>query len=105
MLTNVVTTTQNNVIPYPLQYSHCIKATPGQPDRSPYTQYETRSVDVLIQRLSDDSSDDSSDDDTFVVTRNGEQLGWGECKADAIFDAVYNLMDRSRTAAGFVRRS
>jgi hypothetical protein len=52
-----------------LDYPHCIKVTPGKPDSFPYTEFERRSIEVELRRIT--AGDDYR---YFVVTWCGREL-------------------------------
>ena len=77
-----------------IQYSHCTKFTPGQLDRDPFSQYESRSVNVRL-------SEECFEGEAFYRVRIGDRiLATGETAEEAIANAQYRLMSESREKAG-----
>lgn len=83
---------------FSLTYSHCTKATPGELDRYPFSEYEHRTVRAIMYRVRWDDLLDNEPDD-FRVEVDGKFAGEGDTKEDAVHDARYRLMDRSRQEA------
>lgn len=82
---------------FPITYAHCTKATAGQPDRYPFTEYEFRTVDALMYR--DHGNPIFGLEDDFFVEVDGKRLPSGDTKEDAVGMARYWLMHYSREAA------
>lgn len=81
-----------------LTYAHCTHATAGKGDVAPFTRYETRSVEFVMYRVGPHPMI-QDDEDSFDVEVDGEIVGSGDTKEEAIGDARYRLMDKSRSAA------
>jgi len=81
-----------------LTYSHCIKATRGQLDRYPHTDYVRKTVDAKMWRYPA-AIEIGETADTFAVEVNGQLFESGDTKEDAIHEACYWLMNNSRQEA------
>lgn len=88
---------------FDLTYAHCTRYTAGQPDRDPFSSYEFRVVRAKMFRVAPDRLLGETED-SFELERDGQVIGWGDTKQDAIHDARYRLMDRSRTEAEEISR-
>ena len=78
-----------------IAYAHCTFATPGQLDREPFTRYELATIDVTLTFL----KADGFTPDWYHVTLGGVVIGDGESCEDALGEARYGLMCRSRDRA------
>ena len=81
-------------------YAHCVHAEHGKPDVAPFTRYVFRTVEAVMYRHSPHWMLGETED-TFSVEVDGTPVGFGDTKDDAAGESRYNLMDRSRTTAGF----
>jgi hypothetical protein len=79
-----------------ITYSHCVKYTPGQLDRAPFSAYIMKTVEIDLYRCSGDSTDPQ---EWFKIKIDGQFLSSGDTIDDAIFEAQYRLMACSRDVA------
>lgn len=81
-----------------LKYAHCTKATFGQLDRAPFSQYVFREIEVTLWKHAPDPIN-GFPDDHYTIDLNGEPLAYGDTISDCCHDAKYRLMAISRDAA------
>lgn len=78
-----------------IRYAHCVKWTPGQLDREPFSQYESRTIEVEMTLF----RNHDEDCDEWIVRYNNKVIAnepWG---SNAMAMAAYNMMNTSRIEA------
>lgn len=77
-----------------IQFAKCVQWRTGELDVHPYSKYEVDSLDVALIKV--EPEPDYPFSAWIVRTLEGQKIGAGETENEAIDDAEYYLMNRSR---------
>ena len=79
-----------------IRYAHCVKFTPGQLDREPWSQYEERTADIEVECIPPCSA---YPEEEWAVYHNANAIAVEPTLKDALDGARYALMAESRERA------